>query len=168
MSVRVLCLGNDLLADDALGIVVARRLRRRGVPGAEVTATMQSGFHLLDHLLGAERAIVVDTVQTGAAPPGTVFVLTEASAHAAPGGSPHYVGLFETLRLGRALELSVPRDVVIVAVEASDCITVGGEMHPAVERAIDEVIARVGKLLAGEAPAGGGEAAGAEGLACTS
>jgi len=175
---RVLCLGNDLIADDALGVVVARRLCRRlaaagpsrppgpafdpaatvrafGHPQAgvvEVVETALTGMYLLEAVVGAARLIVVDTVVTGAAEPGTVDVLGEEDfAGSVPGGSPHYIGLFEALDLARGLGLDVPDEVVIVAVEAGDFYTVGGGMTAAVGAAVPVVVERVLALLEGMA-----------------
>src|SRR5208283_5509171 len=47
--IRILCLGNELLADDAFGSAVAEELRRR-FPTMDVVFTTDSGFHLLDNL----------------------------------------------------------------------------------------------------------------------
>lgn len=135
-SARVLCLGNELLADDALGSVVAEHLRRLTLPGVDVVDTSVTGFHLLDHILNVRRLLVIDTILTGTADPGTVFLLREEDVRAVPGGSPHYIGLFEALAVGRKLGLAVPEEVAIIAVEAADCCTVGGRMHPSVLAAV--------------------------------
>ncbi len=142
MSTRILCLGNSLLADDAFGLAVAARLRQLR-PDLEVCESSTSGFDLLDFTLGARRLLVIDTLQSGVLTPGTVSVFREKDVRPVPGGSPHYVGLFEALRLGKALKLEVPEEVVIIAVEPADCLTVGGEMHPAVLAAIADVLAIV-------------------------
>jgi hydrogenase maturation protease len=139
MSTRILCLGNSILADDAFGIVVAERLRRTR-PDLDVRESSTSGFDLLDYTLGASRLFVIDTVKSGTIPPGTVSIFREGDVRSVPGGSPHYIGLFEALKLGRALHLDVPEDVTIVAVEPADCLTVGGPMHPAVTAAMSEVL----------------------------
>jgi len=146
-SARLLCLGNDILADDALGICVAERLRERMPETIDVVSSMESGLRLLDYLLGVSRVVVIDTVQTGNAPPGTIFTLGEEDFEVTQGSSAHYIGLFETLALGRKLELPVAQELTIIAVEAADCQTLGGEMDPAVERAIPEVIRRVEELV---------------------
>ena len=70
----------------------------------------------------------------------------------APGGSPHQVGLFEILSRGRSLGLDVPDDVVIVAVEADDMITIGGGMTEAVSAAVPAVVTLVDDPLAGNRP----------------
>jgi len=173
---RVLCLGNDLIADDALGVVAARWLCRRlagvGVPlppgpafdpaatirafqhpragAVEVVETALTGMYLLEAVVGASRLIVIDTVVTGASPPGSVQVLAEDDFTGPPGGSPHYIGLFETLQLARGLGLPVPGEVVIVAVEAADYLTVGGRMTASVGAAVPVVVEKVVALLEGE------------------
>jgi hydrogenase maturation protease len=145
--VRVLCLGNDLLADDALGGVVAEQIRRQAPDWVDVVFTANTGFSLLDHMLNTRRLVVVDTVLSGRAEPGSVLVISEEDVRSAPGGSPHYIGIFEALALARALQLPAPEDVVIVAVEAADCTTVGGAMTPAVVAAIPAVVQLVGDII---------------------
>jgi hydrogenase maturation protease len=147
VPIRVLCLGNDLLADDALGIVVADRVRETLPDEIEVIDTMETGFGLMEYLLDARRMVVVDTVMTGTAPPGTVYVVCEEDVKQVSGGSPHYIGLFEGLELGRMLDLRVPVELVIVAVEGSDVRTVGGLMSEAVHDSIPAVVQRVKEIV---------------------
>jgi len=139
MTLRVLCLGNTLIADDAFGPAVARRLRQEQ-PSLDVAESSAAGFDLLDEVLGASTLVVVDIFKSGTLPPGRISVLREGDFEAAAGSSPHYVGLFEALSLGRALRLPVPADVTIIAVEPADCLTIGGAIHPAVLRAIPSVL----------------------------
>lgn len=158
---RVLCLGNELLADDAFGHVVADRLvcelsKNAGEesPGAtaradiEVIKSSLAGLGLLDELTGAPRLIVIDSVQTGNAPPGTLHILHEDDLKTPAGPSPHYFGIFESLGLARRLGLPAPEEVIILAVETADCTTLGGNMHPAVLAAIPNVVQRVAEVIA--------------------
>jgi len=144
---RVLCLGNDLLADDSLGIAFAEQFRQFTPPNVEVVSTPESGFHLLDYVLNVRRLVVVDTVLTGAAAPGTIYAFYDHELQALPGASPHYVGLNETLALARQLGLNVAEEVVFLAVEAYDCTTIGGKMHPAVAAAIPRLVTMVQELM---------------------
>jgi len=142
---RVLCLGNELLADDVLGRAVAEQFEQSRVDS--VIYTSAAGFALLDHILDVSDLLVVDTIQTGAARPGTVHVFREEDLQAASGPSPHYLGLVESLVLGRKVHLPVPNKVVIVAVEAADTSTIGGAMHPAVRDAVPLVVGLVRRFL---------------------
>jgi hydrogenase maturation protease len=144
---RLLCLGNDILTDDAFGILVGEKLQPRLGDAVDIVTSMESGFYLMDHLIGVERVIVIDTIQTGQVHPGTIWVATHDAVEPVNGGSPHYIGLFETMEVGKGLGLPVADELVIVAVEAADCTTVGGVMDPAVRRAIPRVARLVGEMI---------------------
>jgi hydrogenase maturation protease len=146
-SARLLCLGNDLLADDAFGYLAAEELRKRMPAEVEVVFTANTGFGLIDHLGHATLLVVIDTLVSGTADPGTIYVLEESDIASVSGGSPHYIGLFETLALARKLEMAVPDRLVIVAVEGSDNMTLGGEMHASVRAALPVVIEKVTELV---------------------
>lgn len=145
--VRLLGLGNELLADDAFGIVVAREAAER-FPGLDVVTTSESGLALLDYLSGVSCLLIVDTIQTGRAEPGTLYSFDATELRTAPAGAPHGAGLREVLDLAETLGLERPRRIRILAVEAADCVTLGGPMHPAVEASIPAALDWVGGQLA--------------------
>ena len=149
MNTRVLCLGNALLADDALGPEVARRLRHHSLDDREVMETAETGFYLLEYVLGCSRLIVIDVIASGAGPPGTIYQLREQDVASPPGASPHYVGLFETVAVARGLGLPVPTEITVFAVEAADLTTIGGAMSEAVCRALPGVLAAVEEAVRG-------------------
>jgi len=149
-SIRVLGLGNEILGDDALGIRVAREAEARFGSQVEVVCSSQAGFHGMDDLLSVSRLLVVDSIQTGAAKPGTVYMLDEHAIPPAAGPGSHSSGIFEVLAVARRLGLPVPAECVIVAVEATDCTTVGGSMHPDVEAAIPAVMELIGQFVTAE------------------
>ena len=138
-------MGNDLLADDAFGLVAAEELKRR-FSHLDVVFTTDSGFHLLDHVCDVRLLVVVDSIQTGQVEPGRLYVSRGAGIRSASGPSPHYVGLFETIDLAKQLLHNVPNDVVILAVEVADCLTLGGEMDGRVKSAVDVVCSLVAEL----------------------
>jgi hydrogenase maturation protease len=143
--VRILCLGNELLADDAFGLAAAEELWRR-FPQMDVVFTTDSGLHLLDYLEEIQLLIVVDSIQTGKVSPGTLYILRSSDMKSSYGPSPHYVGLLETLQLAKELLLNVPKDVIILAVEAADCLTLGGKMHDAVKMSVGLAVELVAEI----------------------
>jgi hydrogenase maturation protease len=150
---RVLCLGNELLADDAFGLVAAEELRRR-FPQMDVVFSTDSGFRLLDNLLEIKKLIVVDSIQTGSVSPGTLHIMRISDMKSAYGPSPHYVGLLETLQLAKELLLNVPKDVIILAVEAADCLTLGGKMHDGVKSAVGVAADLIAEIVQNWKPLG--------------
>ena len=95
----------------------------------------------------------MDSIQTGSVPPGTLYVLRSSDMKSTYGPSPHYVGLLETLQLAKELLLNVPNDVIILAVEAADCLTLGGKMHDAVKSAVGLVADLVAEIAQNWKPA---------------
>jgi hydrogenase maturation protease len=146
----VLGLGNDILADDAVGVIVARAVRRAIDHQVDVVEASLHGVALLDLLTGYDRAIIVDSIRTGSHPPGAVMVIDPAKLAPVYAPSPHYAGLPEVLALAGELELPFPSVMDIVAVEVEDTVTIGGAMTPAVRAAVPEACRQVVSLLSTE------------------
>jgi hydrogenase maturation protease len=141
--VLVLCLGNALRRDDAVALHVARALQAAPPPGATVATSARAGLYLLDDMEGYDRVVVVDAVQTGGHPPGTVHALPLEALHAPAGPSPHAIGLPSALALARASGAPVPSRIWLVLVEAAELETVGEGLTPAVAAAVPEAVEAV-------------------------
>ncbi len=139
----VLCLGNPLRRDDAVALHVARRLEAAPPPGATVKVSARAGLYLLDDMEGFEAVVVVDAVQTGAHPPGTVHALPLESLHSPAGPSPHAIGLPSALALARASGAPVPGRIELVLVEVEVLDQVGEGLAPAVAAAVEPAVEAV-------------------------
>lgn len=150
MRTLVLGLGNDLLGDDAVGLLAARRLRQEIPPdgGVEVVETGLAGLALLDHFLGFDRALILDSICSGRRAPGTVTEIAPGDLRAIEAPSPHFAGLPELLALAERLELPFPRDIRILAIETADPYTLGAGLTPAVAAGLEVLVARARALLA--------------------
>ena len=75
-AVVVIGIGNVVCSDDGLGVHAVRRLRepRRHTDHVELVEGGTAGLLLLPHVADARRAIIVDAIDTGAAP-GTLIRL---------------------------------------------------------------------------------------------
>ena len=107
-----------------------------------------AGFRLLDLLTGREKVLIVDTIQTGRAAPGTL--------HSFPAGAftptntltiSHQISLPTALELGRRLGVDMPQVVDVVAVEAGDLETLSEELSPPVRRAIGGALSLIRKWI---------------------
>lgn len=141
----VLGLGNDILRDDAMGLMVARAVRERLVQDEAVAVEecCEMGLSLLDYMVDFHDLILVDAVQTHTAPPGHIHVLTPDQLKVLPGTSPHFLGVGEVLALGRQLGMVMPERVVIFAVEVEDPFTVGTEMTPVMNQTLPLAVERI-------------------------
>jgi len=139
---RVLCLGNEFLGDDALGYVVAEQLRCLLSSGIGVVSTSEGGLHLLDHVLGVDLLVVVDTIETNQAPPGTIHEFHDGELSRFPGSSLHTVGLFETLELAARLNCASPT-VTVFAVEARNSLVFGNPISSELRASIPAIVKMV-------------------------
>ena len=144
-TVLVLGLGNDILTDDAVGLLVAREVRARlgSKSGIEVRETTEMGLTLLDEIVDYDCLVLVDAVQTGQAPPGHVHEIGPDELPQVTATSPHFLGVGETLALGTSLGLVMPRLVRIFAIEVEDPFTLGTSPTPAVAQAVPVTVERV-------------------------
>jgi len=148
VRILVLGLGNDLMADDAIGHLAVRELAPRLAGRATVAATPLHGLALLDEMTGYDAAVVLDAACTGRHPVGEVHEIDPASLKRVAAPTPHFAGLPEMLDFAERLALDFPRRVRIVVVEVLDACTIGGSMTPAVRRALPELCARVEAAVA--------------------
>jgi hydrogenase maturation protease len=147
----VLCLGNDLLADDGIGMLAASRLQQELPESVEVVATAQSGLALLDHLIGYDRAIIVDAIHTGNQPAGTIRRLSPDDLKNAYAPSPHYAGLPEMFAIADSLSLTFPSQVDLIAIEVTDTQTVGGNVSEQVMASLEALVEEVEATLESDA-----------------
>jgi hydrogenase maturation protease len=141
--VLVIGIGHPDRGDDAIGRIVAGRLRRRAPAGMTVLDLDGEATGLLAHLAGADSAILVDAALS-AEPPGTIRRFDAAAGPLPPsrsGVSSHGLGPGEAIELARALNC-LPRRCIVFAVTGAD-FAVGASLSAGVAAAIDGLIARV-------------------------
>ena len=147
MRILVLGLGNDLLADDAIGHLAVAELGPRLAGRADVEATALHGLALLDVLAGYDAAVVLDAACTGAHPVGAVHEIDPGTLARVQNPSPHFAGFPEMLDLAGRLELHFPQKLRIIAVEVFDPWTIGGAMTPAVRDALPALCERAERAV---------------------
>jgi hydrogenase maturation protease len=143
-DVLIVAVGNDLLGDDAVGVVAGFVLKAEGLP---VEVSVRSGLALLDHIEGVGKVLLIDSQTTGGAP-GEIeeFVLTPSVVRSP---SPHYLGYGEALAVGRAVGLDLPDEIRVLAVERADATNIGAGLSDAVRSALPAVIHRAREIVRG-------------------
>jgi len=99
MKTLILGLGNPILTDDGVGIRIAKEISKKCKNIAVVQASA-AGFRIIDEIIGYDKLIIVDSIKTGKAKPGTLhkFSITdfEKILHLS---SPHDISLFEAFEV---------------------------------------------------------------------
>lgn len=142
-NILIIGLGNLYRSDDAVGLIVARRLREKGLSGVTVREAGGEGAALIAVWQGAETVILVDAVHSGAEP-GTVYRL---DAHAQPiptkffHYSTHAFSVAEAIELARTLN-RLPECLIVYGIEGKN-FEAGEGLSPAVEQAAQAVLERL-------------------------
>ena len=146
MKTLILGLGNPLITDDSIGLRVAAELRTRltGRGDVDVAEDYWGGLRLMEQMVGYQRAIIVDAIQTGAAP-GTIHRLATTDVPTQRSASSHDMNLPTALALGRQAGLALPEDrnILLVGIEAEDILNFGETCTPAVAAAVPRAVAEV-------------------------
>jgi hydrogenase maturation protease len=140
--------GNAFRGDDAAGREVARRVQERVPDELEVVVCELEPTRLIDAWEGADAALVVDALSSGAEP-GTVHRF-DATVEALPSrefrSSTHALGIGETIELARAIGKLPPR-VVVFGIEGEvfgSGTELSGPAQDGVERAVKLVLEEAG------------------------
>ena len=159
MRTLVIGLGNPILGDDGVGWKVAQEVKSRiesdaryymtirplgtktvrHVSDIEVECAALGGLSLMERMIGYQRAILVDSMETGQSPAGSVrvFPLEElANPSAGHSASAHDTSLITALETGRHMGLALPTEVLVVAIEAGNVYDFSEELSPPVAAAV--------------------------------
>lgn len=145
MRTIVLGLGNPILGDDSIGWQVAQRVKTEleKSPRREIEVDQWSlgGIALMERLVGYERAILIDAIQTPGGAPGTIYRLTLDDLPTRHASSAHDASLQTALDLGRRMGASLPEEIIIIAVEVAGLWEFSESLSPAVAASLEPAAA---------------------------
>jgi len=134
----ILGMGNSLLSDDGVGLYVVAEIKNRlNEPAITIMETGAAGLSILDLLVGYDRAIIIDAIQTADGKAGQIYRLgPEAFDTTRRTATSHDVDFTTALAFGNKLNLALPQEIVIFAIEALDVSSFSEECTPEVKQAI--------------------------------
>lgn len=151
-SILVLGLGNPILGDDGVGWAVAQQVRAEVAQeiAIEVDFAALGGLSLMERMLGYRKVVLIDAIETGASPEGTVSSFPLASlpnpmwGHTA---STHDTSLMTALQAAKAMGADIPGTVLVVAIEAKRTYDFSEKLSPRVAEAARVATRKVLELL---------------------
>ena len=147
--ILALGLGNDILGDDAVGLLAVQRLRVLLPVSVEVVEATGAGLDLLDLLEGYDKALILDAIMTGNHPAGTVLEFSADDFRKENVRSPHYAGLPTVLQLAESLSIMFPKHIHIVAIEVENTYEVREGVSARAESAIAAMVERANEIITG-------------------
>jgi len=153
MKTVIIGLGNPILSDDGVGVVVSRKIRDRlressdaGMMAGEIDVkeVYAGGIRLMDAMTGYDRAWVIDAMVTGNHRPGTVVSLSTHDLCSTRNlVCTHDTNLDTALELGRMLGIHLPAKVMVWGIEASDVESFSEKLSDEVFRSVPLAVEKI-------------------------
>ncbi len=155
MKTLVAGLGNPILGDDGVGWVVAKKVEEQIKsihPAIKIECYALAGISLMEQMIGFERVILIDSLNTGKYPQGEVVTFTLDSLEDLTFGhsaSAHDLSLKQALVLGRSMNADLPDDqqVYVIAIEARHVYDFQESLTPEIEASVPIAVQEVLKVL---------------------
>lgn len=157
MKTLIVGLGNPLLGDDGIGWVIAEQVKERIDHNAlsahgdiDVTCLAVGGLSLMEHLIGYDRVILIDAINTRQGPLGKIFQFplemlpNQAFGHLC---SAHDTTLQNALQVGQRLGAQLPGQITVVGIEANQIYDFSEELTPPIAASIPEAVQLVLDLI---------------------
>jgi hydrogenase maturation protease len=150
---RVVGLGNPLLSDDAIGLIViekARQALNNLYPDISFIQNTSGGFDLLYDVIGYDGVLFIDSISTRAEETGMIreFSIGEIDQYAQPRlKDAHGMNLPTILSLGRRCGYSIPVQISILGIGGKNFFTFSDTPDAKMIQAIDGVIHAIDMIL---------------------
>jgi hydrogenase maturation protease len=159
----VVGLGNPILGDDGVGWKVAEEVREKlSIPSptaplpagegshvVDVECLSLGGISLMEHLIGYERAILIDAFSLEG-PIGSILVLklSELPNYSAfHTTSAHDTSFQNAITLGRSMGAQLPEEITVVGIATRQVYDFSEELSPPVAQAVPQAVQIVLELL---------------------
>ncbi len=161
LNILIAGLGNPILGDDGVGWQVVSQvqsLHNALAPELEHSQVhieyawfSLGGLSLMEHLIGFDKAILVDAISLGEEfPQGYVHLLTPQDLPDLGYGhtnSSHDMTFKNALAMGRSLGAHLPEQIVIVGIECAPNFEFSEHLSPQVANALPEATQKVLQVL---------------------
>jgi hydrogenase maturation protease len=140
----ILGLGNTILSDDAIGIVIARKLHELiGPERADFAESSYAGWRLVDVMAGYKKAVIIDSMVGTGEKPGTCCRVDTASNPSFHLRASHGLGINDAIEMARQSGQAMPDEVTVYAVEVKNPYEFGETLTPEVEREIPGIVRQI-------------------------
>jgi len=138
----VLGLGNALVCDDAIGLVLVQKLSEQiKEQNIEFKVSEKVGLNLIELLQGYDRAIIIDSIITGKHQLGEVIEFSIEDIIDTPRlRCPHDADFKSSVELARITGLKMPEKIIILGIEVQDNLTFSENLSPKLSSILPSII----------------------------
>ncbi len=151
MKIALIGLGNPIVGDDAIGIKVVDHIRDTfSLPDhVEIVGDVSlAGIGLVEEFRGYDKIILVDSIQTGNHPKGTVVHLKQEDyATALHISDYHNMDFFTALEFCNQVYDDIPKDITIIGIEIISVTEFSDELSTELSIKFEEIVNEVYKKI---------------------
>jgi hydrogenase maturation protease len=146
-QILVLALGNDIMGDDAAGLIAARELKKKFKTGIDFFEVSSAGFALIDILEGYSEVLILDSVLSENKTGGTIRELSKDEFVQKFSSSSHFAGLPEMMELAGKLDIKFPKQIKALVMEINETGIIREELSPKIMEQIPVFVKRASYIL---------------------
>jgi len=145
----ILGLGNDILTDDGIGPRLMSDLGQMiDDPNVQFDTTCCGGLEIMEYIRGYEKVIFIDAIRTRDGKPGDVYYFIPSDFRETLHLSNlHDVSFLTALKLGNTLNLGLPEDLHIIAVEIIEDMEFNEEFTPQLKERYPGILEEVFEIV---------------------
>ena len=150
MNSLILGMGNTLLSDDAIGIIIKRYLERilKDVCRTDFRETSWGGFRIIDLLRGYDFVIVIDSIKTGKSPAGYIHHLNlNDLLPTLRLNSYHDINFITAIKLAETYNEKMPENIEILAIEVDNTNIIQEQLSKEISDSIYSCSLEIIKIL---------------------
>jgi len=151
MKTLILALGNPILSDDGVAHEVADRLTER-LHSSSAAANTQydiikssaATMDIIPKLAGYDRLVVLDAIQLGSAPIGTVHRFSLADlASTVHISSPHDINFATAFQMAKKWGYHIPEDIRIYGIEVKELSRFSQGCTPQITEKLHDIVEHI-------------------------
>ncbi|MGD2036177.1 MAG: hydrogenase maturation protease [Bacteroidales bacterium] len=148
-TVLILGLGNEILADDGIGIKLINELKKKCFPSdIDFSTAACGGLEIVEMMDGYREVIIIDAIKTKGGIPGRVYHMIPSqlkqSSHAS---NFHDVSFQTAMKFGREAGIGIPDKVDIIAIEIVEDMLFSNRFSEVIEKKYTEILDEVTGLI---------------------
>ena len=141
----ILGIGNDILTDDGIGPRLVQALKKDiHKDNLDFMAIAAGGLEILEILKDYQRVIILDAIKTMDGRPGDIYYLTPDSFRETLHiSSFHDVSFLTALKLAEKIDIPIPEEINIIAIEILEDLTFSTEFSRPISEKYEDIYREV-------------------------
>lgn len=141
-NILLLGIGNDILKDDGIGPWICNQLQKELIhPQIHFENLNLGGLEVLEYIKDYQYVYIFDAIKTPEGQVGDVFLLNrEVFRETCHLSNLHDVGFLTALDLAEELDMTLPDEIRIAAVEIREDLEFGTEFTPELQEKTGEIM----------------------------